>query len=117
MRLAAEPKRTSAWTWFICGILFLATVLNYLDRQTMALCSPLITEEFDLSNEQWGGLLSAFRWTYAIAQIPAGYLADRFSVRGVYALAVGFWSAAGAAAAFVAGPRAAGLDAACAGSG
>jgi len=106
MRLGAEPKRATAGTWFICGILFLATVLNYLDRQTMALCSPLITEEFDLSNEQWGGLLSAFRWAYAMAQIPAGYLADRFPIRGVYALAVGFWSAAGAAAAFVAGPRA-----------
>jgi len=91
--------------WFICGVLFLATVLCYLDRQTMSICAPKITEEFNLSNEQFGDLLSAFRWAYAIAQIPAGYLADRFSVRAVYALAVGLWSAAGAAAAFVAGPR------------
>lgn len=99
-------RRAGVRTWTICGILFLATVLNYLDRQTMALCSPLITEEFALGNEQWGELLSAFRWTYALFQIPAGYLADRFSVRGVYAAAVGLWSAAGAAAAFVAGPHA-----------
>ena len=93
------------WKWWICGILFLATVLNYLDRQTMALCSPAICEDYHLSNEAWGGLLSAFRWTYAIAQIPAGFLVDRFSVRLVYTLAVGVWSAAGAAAAFTFGAR------------
>jgi len=91
------------WKWYICGILFLATVLNYLDRQTMSICAPKITAEFGLSNEQFGELLSAFRWTYAVMQIPAGYLADRFNVRIVYGLAVGLWSAAGAAAAFVAG--------------
>jgi MFS transporter, ACS family, hexuronate transporter len=108
MLLPAKQRRVGAWTWFICGILFLATVLNYLDRQTMALCAPLISEEFGLNNEQWGGLLSAFRWTYAFMQIPAGYLADRFSVRIVYALAVGLWSAAGAAAAFTGSARALG---------
>ena len=94
------------WKWYICGILFLATVLTYLDRQTMALLAPLIKEDFELNNEQFAGLLAAFRWTYAFMQIPAGYIADRFSVRIVYALAVGIWSAAGAAAAFCAGPQA-----------
>jgi MFS transporter, ACS family, hexuronate transporter len=94
------------WKWWICLILFLATVLNYLDRQTMALCAPAICSDFKLNNEQWGELLSAFRWTYAVAQIPAGYVADRFSVRIVYALAVGVWSAAGAAAALALGPGA-----------
>lgn len=94
-----------SWKWWICGILFLATVLNYLDRQAMAICGVQICEEFNLSDQQYGQLLSAFRWMYAIAQIPAGYLADRFSIRIVYGLAVGLWSAAGAAAAFVAGPR------------
>ncbi|MCX7429283.1 MAG: MFS transporter [Planctomycetia bacterium] len=86
------------WKWWICGILFLATVLNYLDRQTMSICGPMIRDEMQLSNEQFGVLLSAFRWTYAIVQVPAGFLADRFSVRVVYALAVGLWSLAGAAA-------------------
>ncbi len=101
MSLQAAKPSGSAWKWFICLVLFLATVLNYLDRQTMSICGPKITEEFSLSNEEFGRLLSAFRWAYAIAQIPAGYLADRFDVRIVFALAVGLWSAAGAAAAFV----------------
>jgi ACS family hexuronate transporter-like MFS transporter len=99
-------RRQGIWKWYICIVLFLATVLNYLDRQTMSICAPKITEEFNLSNEEFGGLLAAFRWTYAAIQIPAGYLADRYSVRIVYGLAVGLWSAAGAAAAFVAGPSA-----------
>ena len=104
MLLPAKRGRTAAWTWYVCFILFLATVLNYLDRQTMANCAPLIKKDFQLSNEQWGHLLGAFRGTYGYMQIAAGYVADRFSVRIVYALAVGLWSAAGAAAAFVAGP-------------
>ncbi|MFH1921761.1 MAG: MFS transporter [Planctomycetota bacterium] len=104
----SEPAKSGWWKWYICGVLFLATVLCYLDRQTMSLCAPLIKKDFDLDNEQWGQLLSAFRWTYAIMQIPAGYLADLFSVRIVYAAAVGIWSAAGAAAVFVAGPQALG---------
>jgi len=93
-------QRRSSWKWWICGILFLATVLNYLDRQTMSICGPMICDEMELSNEQFGILLSAFRWTYAFMHIPAGFLADRFSVRIVYALAVGLWSMAGAAAIF-----------------
>ena len=106
MDYASGPGRRGMWKWYICGILFLATVLNYLDRQTMSICGTKICEEFQLSNEEFGELLSAFRWTYAIMQIPAGYLADRFNVRLVYGFAVGIWSAAGAAAAFVAGPGA-----------
>lgn len=104
-RLERTPGGTKTWTWFICGILFLGTVNAYLDRQTMSLLSPLICGEFKLNNEQWGELLSAFRWTYAFAQIPAGYLADRFSVRVVFAVAVGVWSLGSAGGAFAIGPR------------
>ncbi len=99
-------RNSGMWKWWICGILFLATVLNYLDRQTMSICGPMISDEFELSNEQFGQLLSAFRWSYAVMQIPAGVLADRFSIRIVYALAVGLWSLAGAAAVFVLSSRA-----------
>jgi MFS transporter, ACS family, hexuronate transporter len=106
VRYAPRDRRAVTWwKWWICGILFLATVLNYLDRQTMSICAPMISRDFGLSNEEFGGLLSAFRGAYAIAQVPAGFLADRFSVRLVYALAVGLWSAAGGAAAWVGSVR------------
>jgi ACS family hexuronate transporter-like MFS transporter len=97
---------SSKWRWSIVGLLFCATVLNYLDRQTVSLTAPLIKEEFQLNDEQYGQLLSAFRWAYAALHVPAGYIIDRFSVRGFYAIAVAFWSLAGAAAFWVPGVRA-----------
>ncbi|MGO9109645.1 MAG: MFS transporter [Thermoguttaceae bacterium] len=100
--LDAGPLRSgNAWKWWMAGVLFLATVLTYLDRQTLAVCKKQISEEFGLKNEQYGELLASFRWTYALMQVPAGMMADRFSLRMTYGLAVGLWSLAGAAAAFV----------------
>jgi MFS transporter, ACS family, hexuronate transporter len=90
-----------AWKWWLAIVLFLATVLTYLDRQTLSLCAPMITKEFQLSNEEYGQLVAAFRWAYALLHIPAGYLADHFPIRVIYALALGVWSLAGAAGAVV----------------
>jgi sugar phosphate permease len=98
---AAGTQTSGAWKWWLAGVLFLATVLTYLDRQTLAVCKKDISEEFGLSNEQYGELLASFRWTYALMQLPAGMMADRFSLRMTYGLAVGLWSLAGGAAAFV----------------
>jgi ACS family hexuronate transporter-like MFS transporter len=101
----SKKSRGRWWKWYICGVLFLATVLCYLDRQTMSLCAPLIKRDFNLTNQKWGELLSAFRGTYALVQF-FGFLADLVPVRLLYASSVGLWSAAGAAAAFVGGPGA-----------
>ena len=93
---AAGPgKSGNAWKWWITGVLFLATVLTYLDRQTLAVCKKPISQEFGLNNQQYGELLAAFRWAYALMQIPAGMIAHRFSLRMTYGLAVGLWSLAG----------------------
>ena len=101
-RPAAPPRKPgSAWKWWLCGVLFLATVLTYLDRQTLAVCKKQISEEFGLTNRQYGELLASFRWANALMQVPAGLMADRFSLRMTYGLAVGLWSLAGGAAAFV----------------
>jgi MFS transporter, ACS family, hexuronate transporter len=104
-RTSSSSTSSNAWKWWITIILFLATVLTYLDRQTMSLCGPMICDEFRLNNEQYGQLVAAFRWAYASTHIPAGFIADRLSVRWTYALAVALWSAAGAAAAWVLGFR------------
>jgi len=100
-----RPAASQRWKWWLTIVLFLATVLTYLDRQTMSLCAPMITKEFHLTNEQYGELVAAFRWAYAALHIPAGYLADHVPIRMVYALAVGVWSLAGAAGAVVWGFR------------
>lgn len=101
LRTEAAGRQSKAWKWWIAVVLFMATVLTYLDRQTISLCGSMVAKEFHLSNEQFGQILAAFRWAYAFTHIPAGYSADRVMIRSIYALAVAVWSAAGAAAAFV----------------
>ena len=82
--------------WAICGALFLATVLNYMDRQTLSMAAPLIQRELALNNAQIGILFSAFFYTYGLMQAVTGWILDRVSVRWGYAVSVFFWSAAGA---------------------
>ena len=80
--------------------MFAATVLNYMDRQAMALVGPKIKGEFHLTEVDYGWVLAAFYLTYALLQVPAGYLVDRGNVRGIYAGAVAWWSLAGMALIF-----------------
>ena len=96
----APRSKPGAWAWGICWLMFASTVLNYMDRQAIALVGPQIKGEYRLDNEQFGWVLAAFSMTYALFQVPAGYLVDRWDVRWTYAGAVGFWSLAGMAAAF-----------------
>ncbi len=100
-----SPPKSNVWRWWLMGVLFLATVLTYLDRQTLGVCQKQICQEFDLNNEQYGDLVASFRWAYALMQLPAGIMADRLPLRLTYGMAVGLWSLAGAAAAFARGFR------------
>jgi ACS family hexuronate transporter-like MFS transporter len=83
--------------WGVCVLLFLATLLNYLDRQTLSYLVPHIRSEMGFDLERQGILFSVFYWSYAAAQIGAGFLVDRFPVKVAYAVAVALWSLAGAA--------------------
>ena len=80
--------------------MFVSTVLSYMDRQAMTLVGPSIKADFQIKNEGFGWVLAAFSLSYALFQVPAGYLADRRNVRLVYAWAVTWWSMAAAAIAF-----------------
>jgi ACS family hexuronate transporter-like MFS transporter len=94
------PPDGRAWAWGICWLMFASTVLNYMDRQTVALVGPQIKSEFRLSSTDFGWVLLAFQLSYALFQVPAGYLVDRWNVRWAYAGAVAWWSLAGMLAAF-----------------
>src|SRR5439155_4071393 len=89
-------KHTPASAWWVCGLLFLATVLNYLDRQVLPLTAETIIEEFHLTKEEFGKIIASFRYAYAVFQIAGGWLADALGPRAVYPVAVGLWSLAGA---------------------
>jgi ACS family D-galactonate transporter-like MFS transporter len=78
------------------GVLFLlslSVLINYIDRSNLAIAAELIKHEILISDWQLGLLLSAFFWTYALMQIPAGWLVDRFDVKWVFAAGFFVWSA------------------------
>ena len=77
------------------ALLFLATVLNYLDRQVLALTAERVIAEFHISKEDFGRVISAFRYAYAVFQIMGGWLVDSRGPVGVFPAAVGIWSLAG----------------------
>ena len=97
---AALPAKASGWAWGICWLMFASTVLNYMDRQAMTLVGPYVKDEFRLTTADFGWVLAAFQLTYAAAQVPAGFLVDRWDLRRTYAGAVALWSIAGILAAF-----------------
>ena len=76
------------------GLLFVASLINYLDRATISMALPLIGRDLHLGPETKGVLLSAFFWSYAAMQIPIGWCADHFNLRWLYAGAFALWSLA-----------------------
>jgi ACS family D-galactonate transporter-like MFS transporter len=76
-----EAERPSRVRWRVFLLLLAIVSLNYIDRGSVSVALPLITKDLDLSKETTGFLLSAFFWSYALMQIPAGRLVDRFGAR------------------------------------
>jgi len=85
----------------MCGLLLLASAINYMDRQTLANASVRITKQFQLSQEQYGNLEWAFGWAFAVGSVLFGILADRISVRWVYPAVLVLWSGVGFATGLV----------------
>jgi MFS transporter, ACS family, hexuronate transporter len=96
---AAELRRGSNWKWVVCGLLLCATMLNYMDRQTLALTITDISQELNLTNEQYGNIEYAFGMAFAAGGLITGMLVDRISVRWLYPLVLIGWSLAGIATA------------------
>jgi MFS transporter, ACS family, hexuronate transporter len=86
---------SAAWKWWVSGLLLLATMINYMDRQTLANLSVRITDEFKLSQEEYGNIEFVFGWGFAIGALAFGILADRINVRVLYPLVLTGWSAIG----------------------
>jgi MFS family permease len=78
----------------VVALLSLAAFINYVDRGNLATAGPLIRDQLGLSHTQLGILLAAFFWSYAPAQLPAGWLAERLEPRRVLAAGLAIWGAA-----------------------
>ncbi|WP_439631657.1 MFS transporter [Gemmata sp.] len=93
----------SPWRWWVCLLLMLATVINYMDRMALNQMARRIKLYFDLNNQEYGYLESAFSVAFAIGAVSTGWLVDRVSVRWVYPVMVLGWSAAGVLTGFASG--------------
>lgn len=91
--------------WTICGLLLLASAINYMDRQTLAGASVRITREFHLNQAGYGEIEAVFGYAFAAGSLVIGWMADRFGVRALYAVVLLLWSVAGIATGFVHTPH------------
>lgn len=97
-----SDKIASLWSrkWGVSGLLMLATMLNYMDRQTLANLSVRITTELKMTQEHYGDLELAFGWAFAIGSLFFGAVADRVPLRWLYSFVVIGWSTMGILAGF-----------------
>ncbi len=87
---AARPGRLR---WWIAGLLFLSTVVNYIDRQTFSVLGPILKQEFRWTNADFALAIIAFRVAYSFGQLGSGRLLDRLGTRLGLTLTVAFYSA------------------------
>jgi ACS family hexuronate transporter-like MFS transporter len=91
------PAMTSPWV--VCGVLLLATLLNYMDRQTLAVTLPTLKQEYNLAEARVGMVEGCFGYAFAAGSILFGWMADRVGPRRLYPVVLAGWSLAGIATA------------------
>lgn len=101
--MVEPPPRGASWKWWVCGLLLLATMINYMDRLTLNQTSKRVMTELHLAEPEYGELESAFAYAFALGAIISGWMADRFNVRWLYPALLVAWSAAGFATGLVQG--------------
>src|SRR5947209_16121268 len=87
--VATRPTHVRYWVVTLTTVM---AVLLYLDRICLSVVERFIKDDLRLTNFQSSLLLSAFFWTYALAQVPSGWLSDRFGARRMLTLYILSWS-------------------------
>ncbi|WFU34695.1 MFS transporter [Bradyrhizobium brasilense] len=90
--VSAADTRRSRVRLLIVTMLFLVTTVNYADRATLSIAGPALSKELHLDPVAMGYVFSAFGWSYVVAQVPCGWLLDRFGSKWVYAISIIVWS-------------------------
>lgn len=88
------PQKVGKYRWTICALLFIATTINYLDRQVLSLLQPRLEEEFNWTNSDYANITAAFQFVYAISMLFAGRFIDRLGTKWGFAVAIVIWSVA-----------------------
>jgi ACS family hexuronate transporter-like MFS transporter len=82
------------YRWTICGLLFFATTVNYLDRQVLSLLQPYLAEKFSWTNSDYANITAVFQFGYALSMLFAGRIIDKLGTKKGYAWAIVIWSLA-----------------------
>jgi ACS family hexuronate transporter-like MFS transporter len=88
----ASEKPRGRVRWIVCGLLFAATSINYMDRQVLGLLKPLITHDLQWSEIQYSNVVACFTAAYAIGLLLTGRMIDKLGTRIGYAIIMGVWS-------------------------
>jgi ACS family hexuronate transporter-like MFS transporter len=91
--VAPEPM-LPRMRWILLTLLFLITVINFIDRQTLSVLAPVIRHIFHLSNERYGRIVAALQFGMMTGEVPMGYLMDRWGTQIGISVAVLWWSMA-----------------------
>lgn len=93
-------SKIGKYRWTICALVFIATTINYLDRQVISLLKPVLENEFNWSEKDYSSIVIAFQIAYAIGFAGAGRIIDKIGTKLGYALSLIFWSISSIAHAF-----------------
>ena len=96
---ATATARAGGYRWIICGLLFLAATINYIDRQVIGILKPTLQAQFGWSEIDYSDIVFAFQLAYAIGFLFAGRVMDKLGTKRGFALALVIWSLAAVAAA------------------
>ena len=91
---AVDTAISNSRRWSIVALLFVASMINYLDRATISVALPLISVSLSLTAATKGLLLSSFFCSYALMQVPVGWCVDRYNLRWIYSGLFALWSLA-----------------------
>jgi ACS family hexuronate transporter-like MFS transporter len=88
----ARTRAVPSLRWWIGGILFASTVINYIDRQTLSILAPYLKQDFHWNNVAYANIAIAFRVAYTIGQTVCGRLVDRVGTRRGLTISVAWYS-------------------------
>lgn len=80
------------YRWLVCALLFLATSINYIDRQVLSLIKEILDKDLGWSATDFGRINSAFQGAYGLSLLFFGWFVDRFGTRVGYAISIAAWS-------------------------
>jgi MFS transporter, ACS family, aldohexuronate transporter len=80
--------------WWICGLLFCGSTVNYIDRGTIAILAPHLQQIFHITEVDYGWIIAAFMWAYAISMLVSGGIIDRLGTKVGYTISMGWWGLA-----------------------